>query len=310
MMDKSISSAPQAFRGLAGSAFGGLRLTNPLVNDNRPAQRPAAEASRYTPSQREGGPLASPAEGRPGRPNAAIASYEAVRQSISYERNNSFDLSIRTAEGDVASIRIAQAHSESSSVNIGRYATPQGQGGELALSSRRSDSIQFEISVSGDLNDAETASINALLQKAQGVADDFFAGNVEQATTVAQGLALNGDAPGLAAFSFELQSRESLRATTAYASVAAIAAPAAEFSPPAPWAVDKAPSLALQAAAEPPEANFLRQLLAMFENVARSAAETAGPARGENNQPRKPGADEPKALPPAPQSPSKIQTTA
>ncbi len=316
-MDTPISFASAALRNPAGLAWGGLKLKNPVVHDQRANRQPDAAAASasastaaaaadeggtpYTPGPRRGdGPPAPPPEGS-GRAlgpfNSAIASYQAVSQSLSYQRDDSFDLSVRTAEGDTATISISRAHSQSSSLAVGRYSSATGQGSALAFNSSSADSLSLEISVAGNLNDAETASINALLQKAQGVADDFFAGNQAQAAKGAAGLDISGDNNNtLGAFSFELQSRESLRAVATYESVAAATAPtagAAQTLPPTETRESResralgadAGAANISAAPPPRDADFLRQLLSMFEDFARSAKELAGPARSEGTKP-------------------------
>lgn len=288
-MHSSFSMAPAAQRGSNGFGFGGIRLGNPVVRapatarQSEPAVRVDDESTRYTPGTRRGSPHAEGQERGRASANGASASYEAVSQSISYQRNDSFQLSVRTAEGDTATISLARGHSESASVAASRYTSAGAQGQSLALSSSRADSLDLQISVAGDLNDQETASINALLKKVQGVADDFFAGNQAQAASSASGL---GGADGggsddnsLSAFSFQLQTRESLRAVSTYESVALSTAPT-----PAATGDTSAAAIPGRPQSAPPD--FLRQWLSMLDNAARSAQEQTGAHAAEASKPK------------------------
>lgn len=282
-----------------GSTWGGLRLTNPAVHDGRAGRRPeatvaageaAAGHTKYTPGprHREGHPSHGfEPKAAPGGARSAIAGYQAVSQSYSYERSDSFDFSVRTAEGDTASISIARAHSESASVAAGSVAGANGQGSVLSLNRANANSLNLEIVVAGDLNDAETASINALLQKVQGVADDFFAGNQAQAATAASRLDVGGQGSPLGAFSFKLQSQETLRAVATYQSVALATTPAADTVPAlpqgtlpaqpgaAPDAVDTHAQIHTHTHThtQPNEGDFLRQLLSMLKSLTPTAQE-------------------------------------
>src|ERR1043165_9018671 len=99
-----------------------------------------------------------------------VAVAEAARE-VKRER---FSLDILTAEGDKVSIRFksltvtdaAVAH-----VSDGTHTSTAVQGSVISRG-------RFKIEVEGDLNDSERAAIGDLLDKVDGIAKDFFGGDV------------------------------------------------------------------------------------------------------------------------------------
>ena len=182
------------------------------------------------------------------------AAYQAASQSVSYQRNDTFDLSIETADGDIATISISQQQSWASSLEAVSTAGRAGQANVQALSINSSDALEVNISVEGELSAEETAAINALVNQVNGVAEDFFAGDMEQATQAARQIRFSPDDSTLSAYQFSLQSQESLRAVAVYESLAN--------------ATDL--RVAVSSAAEP-KADFLQSLRAMLEDLARSS---------------------------------------
>ena len=188
---------------------------------------------------------------------AAYGGSVTALRAVSVERNRSFDLAIKTAEGDVATIRIAQQESGSTSSRV--TISERGRALSLNAGAEYNSTLNTSVSVQGSLNAEETASIDALVLKVNNVAEDFFAGDMDQAVRGAAGISITDD--NLSAFAFDLQSQEVLRATAVYENVAATTAPAATATPS-------------PAAPAAPERNgWLQSLRALFDAVTKSTTD-------------------------------------
>jgi len=153
-----------------------------------------------------------------------VAVAEAARE-VKRER---FSLDILTAQGDKVSIRFK-------SRQVTDVATAQVSSGDASTTGVQGSVIsrgRFRIEVDGDLNDAERAAIGDLLDEVDGIAKDFFGGDVQAAFAAASRVGLAGDA--LSAFSLRLSYSRSMTAVKEYASTAALTdAPATAAPPPA-----------------------------------------------------------------------------
>jgi len=141
-----------------------------------------------------------------------VAVAEAARE-VKRER---FSLDILTSEGDKVSIRFK-------SLQLTDAAVAQVSEGDATSTALRGSVIsrgRFRIEVDGDLNESERAAIGDLLDKVDGVARDFFGGDVQAAFAAASRVGLEGDA--LSAFSLRLSYSKSMTAAKAYASTAAL----------------------------------------------------------------------------------------
>lgn len=212
----------------------------------------------------------APAALRSASPVAYGGSVSAVR-AVSVERNRSFDLAIKTAEGDIATIRIGQQESASASTQVN--ISERGRALFMRANAEYSSVLDASVSVQGSLNAEETASINALVEQVNGVAEDFFAGDMKQAIRGAAGISFADDS--LSAFAFDLQSQEVRRAVAVYENVAATTAPAGGAAAPAS-AVPTVP-----AARE--RSGWLQSLRALFDAVTASTTDprlaTGAPTR-------------------------------
>lgn len=142
-----------------------------------------------------------------------VAVAEAARE-VKRER---FSLDILTAEGDKVSIRFK-------SLQVTDAAVAQVSDGDNTATAVQGSVIskgRFKIEVDGDLNESERAAIGDLLDKVDGIAKDFFGGDVQAAFAAASRVSLEGDA--LSAFSLRLSYSKSMTAAKAYASTAALA---------------------------------------------------------------------------------------
>ncbi len=119
----------------------------------------------------------------------------AGRYSESNARAQSFDLQVKTQDGDLVTLKVT---AKAASVERG-----SDQGG--ARAAHQSASTEFV--VEGELDAGELKAINALLKETQAIAAKFFNGELDQAFEQAMDLTL--DASELSAFVFELKQVES-----------------------------------------------------------------------------------------------------
>jgi hypothetical protein len=110
-------------------------------------------------------------------------------------------LEIHTLEGDV--VKIDFRHS--TSVRLGSLEGPEGSQDSLKVRISERTSLQVE----GDLSQAELAAIGDLVAKVDTLANEFFAGDVEQAFAAAQDLQL--DTSQLADYSLKLSMTQKVR---------------------------------------------------------------------------------------------------
>jgi len=141
-----------------------------------------------------------------------VAVAEASRE-VTRER---FSLDILTSEGDKVSIRFK-------SLSITDAAVAQVSDGTSTSTTAQASVIsrgRFKVEVDGDLNDSERAAIGDLLDKVDGIAEDFFGGDVQAAFAAASRVGIESDA--LSAFSLRLSYSKSTAVAKAYASTAAL----------------------------------------------------------------------------------------
>lgn len=181
----------------------------------------------------------------------------AAVRAVSVERNRSFDLAIKTAEGDIATIHIAQQESGSASSQV--TISERGRALSLSASAAYSSALDASVSVRGTLNAQETASIHALVQQVNDVAENFFAGDMDQAIRGAADISITDDS--LIAFAFDLQSHEVRRAAAVYQNIASTTAPTSAATP------------ATSAPATAERNGWLQSLRALFDAITQPAAD-------------------------------------
>jgi hypothetical protein len=168
-----------------------------------------------------------------------VAVAEAARE-VKRER---FSLDILTAEGDRVSIRFKSLQVTEAAV----ARVSNGTAGATAFEANVISRGRFKVEVDGNLNEAERAAIGDLLDEVDGIAKDFFGGDVEAAFAAAARVGLESDA--LSAFSLRLSYSKSTAVAKAYASTAALTdAPA--LTPVASTTTD-VPKVADVSAADP-----------------------------------------------------------
>jgi hypothetical protein len=129
-----------------------------------------------------------------------------------------FDLEVTTRDGDKLRISVAQASASYSQSSV--FAASNGSDSAV-LASSSSSSLQiagFQISVEGELDDEERASLSALFTQVQDLSDEFFAGDLQGAFD--QALKLELDGSQLASMSLNLTQTTVRQATDAYSAVA------------------------------------------------------------------------------------------
>ena len=129
-----------------------------------------------------------------------------------------FDLQVTTREGDKLRISVAQA---SASYAQSSVAAASDGSGSVARFSSQSSSLQMgglQVSIEGDLNDAERASLTKLFGQVQELSDKFFAGDLQGAFD--QALKLELDGSQLTSLSLNLSQTSVRQATDAYSAVA------------------------------------------------------------------------------------------
>lgn len=265
MLDSRISVAPGALRNPFGNAaVGAIRALQPVVRrdgaEREPERTKAAQAAppasaTYTPSaeRSERAPLYS----RTGAP----VNSSGVFAAASVERSSAFDLQVETAEGDVATLSFS-SDSTFSFAGLSR-------GAAQAQAVDASESSNLQVSVQGNLNDAELASINKLAQQVSAVADDFYGGDMKAALKSASRIDITGQADTLSAYAFSMQTQETRAATAMYEDVARTTAPLDVR--PAQSTVDTPPP-------PPPPArdgkDFMQSMLALFKDLTQSLNES------------------------------------
>lgn len=143
--------------------------------------------------------------------SASLSTAYSERSSATAQ---TFDLEVTTKEGDKLKISIAQASadwSKSGSVSDGSSGVSASSSGQLQIGA-------WKVSVEGDLNDEEKASLTDLLDKVQDLSGKFFSGDLAGAFDKAVSLDLDGTQ--LASMSLNLTQTRMRQATDAYSEVA------------------------------------------------------------------------------------------
>jgi len=128
---------------------------------------------------------------------------ESIRFATETTQSGSFDLELRTREGDRVVVQISAAGRQAAS----RLLSEEGE----SSSEQRRQNISLQTSVVGELSEAEANSVERFLVDVQSrvgqIVDDFFAGQDVTSSAVSSLLALNVDEE-LAGFDLALNLRE------------------------------------------------------------------------------------------------------
>ncbi len=131
-------------------------------------------------------------------------------QSVATSLHSSFDLQVTTQEGDVVTIGFSADSSHKQSLVQAQNANGQVTG----LQDESSQSTNFNISVQGNLSEAEKKSLGDLVGQLQKVGSSFFQGQTQNAFQQAQNVGF--DAGQIAGFSLSLNVERSAQAVSAY----------------------------------------------------------------------------------------------
>lgn len=134
-------------------------------------------------------------------------------------RQEEFDLTIQTAEGDTATLHLSQSAGSKNTVK----ARESARGSSVESLQENFGALDVQISVKGALNAEEKQAIDKLMQEVSGVADTFFAGDTNAANTQADALKLQDGV--LSGFSMNLRTSEMSRVSAVYEDVAQFTAP-------------------------------------------------------------------------------------
>ena len=161
------------------------------------------------PEQTTDGTTVAPAEESPAAdtPVTENLSVSSVYAAHSAAQRHSFSFSLTTAEGDRVQIN---ASSLRASI-IESFVSAQG---ELEAMGQQGQRDRFDLKIKGELDAEELRAINELLGKVADLADQFFAGDIEQAYTAA--MELGYDNSEISQFALRLKHTSVQRMTQAY----------------------------------------------------------------------------------------------
>ncbi len=125
-------------------------------------------------------------------------------------QSSSFELQVKTQDGDLVTIRFRQQEREQ-----GGFSLRQADGvSQFNAMHAKSSHTQLVHAVEGDLDEDELTAINGLVEDLQQIGEAFFDGNVQAAFE--QGLNLGYNTEEVAGFSLELRHSVTTLATTRY----------------------------------------------------------------------------------------------
>lgn len=153
-----------------------------------------------------------------------------VAAGASFMQKQKTQLEIVTQEGDTVSLSLRSRMR----VAAGGVASSAADGSASSAAATIITGSQFEISVDGNLNAAETAAIRDVLTKVEALAGDFFRGDVRAAFAAAADLHIDGDQ--LASVALDLTLKQRLSAVGFFSQPVALPAPAVPAAVTAPQA--------------------------------------------------------------------------
>ncbi|MCG8313207.1 MAG: DUF5610 domain-containing protein [Pseudomonadales bacterium] len=140
---------------------------------------------------------------------AAVASTE-----LYYRQKRSFDMQVKTQDGDLATIKVKSGESLKSS----SFAAASDSAAVSGFDTSYSSNSRFSFSVDGELDEGELAALNDLFSQVNDVADVFYGGDVESAFQ--QALDVGYDTSELAGFAVNMRRSEVVAVKQTYAEVA------------------------------------------------------------------------------------------
>lgn len=240
--------------------FQPIRPVTPVVRSVGEASTPAKETPRSNAD------TYTPGANKP-RAEAQVYSRRGILET-QVARQNTYDLTIQTAEGDTATLHLSQSDGFMSTT----AAAVSGSSATEVRSKSGYRNLDVQLSVQGNLNTEEQKAIDALVEKVNGVAEKFFAGEMQAASRLADGVNLQGDA--LTAFAMDLHSQEMRRVSAIYEQVAGLADTAGSGTGDQPLQVTVPVARQVETAQQAlTNAGVLSSMKQMFAELARSAKE-------------------------------------
>lgn len=133
-------------------------------------------------------------------------------------QENSSDLSITTADGDIVNISFSALKENQSIESLSYYADKDSNQMNYNSSSSSYSSMNFSYSVQGDLDEDEMLAIESLIKDISKIENDFFSGNIDDAFNKA--VELGYDEEQLSSFSLELRQTQTSYVSQAYNEIA------------------------------------------------------------------------------------------
>ncbi|MDW3094043.1 MAG: DUF5610 domain-containing protein [Gammaproteobacteria bacterium] len=133
------------------------------------------------------------------------------------QRSSSFELSVKTQEGDTVKLSIEKSFSK----QVSKQATFDESGFNVSIDRQVERGKEISYQVSGDINKQEQAAIDKLIKNVDRLADKFYRGNFAGAFQKASRIGIDTDQ--LANFSLNLQSSKTVEVTKTYREVQGIA---------------------------------------------------------------------------------------
>jgi len=149
----------------------------------------------------------------------SISSSAIEYNSESYRsQENSSDLSITTADGDIVTISFSALEENQASENFSYSANQNSSEMNYQSNTSSYTEMNFSFSVQGDLDDEELQAIQSLVKDISKIEKDFFAGNIDKAFNKA--VALGYDEEQLSSFNLELKQTQTNYVSQAYSEIA------------------------------------------------------------------------------------------
>lgn len=149
----------------------------------------------------------------PPATNPAASSFTSSYDAVQYRQDRTFDMQVKTQEGDVVTIKVGGG--EHYSAESGHYADAKGT--VDAFSEEYTSYSNLSFSVEGDLDEAEMAALNDLFGQVNDIATTFYGGDVDKAFSMAMDVGY--DATELSGFAVNMAKSEVVAVRHAYAEV-------------------------------------------------------------------------------------------
>ena len=190
-------------------------LQNPHVRNHNVAQHSTVAAATDQQNQAEN--MAQSVQGDDKYVQIspeARANYSNLQvQDLSTSVHQSFDIQIKTQEGDTVTIRF-------DGMNATHQSAFEANNKDGSVSGYQSESVSssdFQMTIDGNLNEDEQKSLQDLMKQIKNVGQDFFKGDVKSAFKQAANIGFSTDQ--IAGFSLNMNMEKTVRAVSAYQSV-------------------------------------------------------------------------------------------